>query len=98
MSAWRPVAGPACGISFPLPLAGEGWGEGARCGEVDPGEVAACPPSPGALRASASPAGGRGADPASLDSITATTLPSDSVSPTLTFNSLTTPATLDGTS
>ena len=33
-----------------------------------------------------------------MDSTTATTLPSDTLSPTLTFNSLITPATLDGTS
>src|SRR4249919_3836917 len=91
MSDLRPVAAFACGISPPLLLAGDGWGEGALVGTAEPDEVAACLPSPDAFRASTSPGGGGSADPASLDSITATTLPSDRVSPTLTFNSLTAP-------
>src|SRR6478672_10638831 len=42
--------------------------------------------------------GAAAAADAPADSSTATTVPSETLSPTLTFNSRTTPATLDGTS
>src|SRR3546814_2246963 len=104
MSGLRPVAAAASGAGAsllpPLPFTGEGWGEGSAF------EAA---PSPGALCAPPSPAGGRGAfcssaslasaaSAASCVSITATTPPSDSVSPTLTLSSFPTPATDEGTS
>src|SRR5687768_14238603 len=77
-------------LSLLPPLAGEGW---------DGGTDAEAPP-PVALRAPTSPAGGGGAAAGASPSAsrTATTLPSDSLSPTLTLSSLTTPAAVDGTS
>jgi len=50
------------------------------------------------LAGAAGAAAAAGFAPSSATSISATTLPSDRVSPTLTLISLTTPATADGTS
>ncbi|PJG52396.1 hypothetical protein CVM73_26020 [Bradyrhizobium forestalis] len=53
------------GGALPLPLAGEGWGEGASAmGQSPRGES----PHP-ALRAPTSPASGRGEGAAAIDSI-----------------------------
>src|SRR5690606_3380144 len=67
----------------PLPLAGEGRGEGAFVGAGVPDFAASAAPT--------------AADSPSASSTT-TTAPSDTASPTLTFTSFTTPAADDGTS
>jgi hypothetical protein len=82
MSAVRPLDGSALAAMA---------GSGARCDGVTGGLL------PGATL-SAVGAGVAGAAALPATSISATTLPSDSVSPILTLISLTTPATADGTS
>ena len=82
MSALRPLDGAALAAMA---------GAGARCDGVTGGLL------PGATL-SAAGAGAAGAAAAPSVSSTSTTLPSDKVSPSLTFNSLTTPAADDGTS
>src|SRR3546814_7936933 len=85
-SGFRPVAAAASGAGAsllpPLPFTGEGWGEGALC----------APPSPAGGRgafcfSASSTSAASDASAASCASITATTPPSDSVSPTLTLRS-----------
>ena len=84
-SALRPLAGAPC-------TAGSAGfaSDGATGGAGLPG--AAC------VEAGEGPAADAAARPVSALSSTATTAPSDRVSPTLTFSSLTTPAADEGTS
>src|SRR5690606_33266764 len=83
-------------MSAGLPLDSAGFGAagsaGARCDGVTGGLLA------GAAAAGAGAAALAGASAAPSASSTTTTAPSDSVSPSLTFSSLTTPAAEDGTS
>src|SRR5690606_18383487 len=84
----------------PLPLAGEGWGEGAGGTAVAVSAVRTSGAGLAGFAASAAPASAAPASaaPAPSASIIATTLPSDTASPTLTLSSRITPANGAGTS